>query len=283
MNCTVVACESSSYSRGLCRKHYAKERRNPGRYELLPKKTSPFCSRPCISCGRPTKPRVGGRGLCGTCYSDSRRSEKRYEIVCAGCGKPASVARNQQRYCSYACAMAAQRGRPSPLRGRPGQRRKSRELVLYTGPKSERKPRPNINPIPAPPGRRFKSVKCRQCGIMFVTLYTEVTCSEECRRSHVRTNRQLHKDSYRAKKRGAYVKPVNRKRVFELDGYKCHLCGKKTDPTKKAPHPRSPTVDHVFPLNRDGTHEPLNCRTACFQCNSKKGDRGGGEQLVLIA
>ncbi|MEU2106485.1 HNH endonuclease signature motif containing protein [Nocardia sp. NPDC019255] len=71
--------------------------------------------------------------------------------------------------------------------------------------------------------------------------------------------------------------------MFESDGYRCHLCRRKTDPTKVAPHPRSPTIDHVIPLSKGGTHEPSNCRTACFHCNATKGDRGGGEQLLLIA
>lgn len=66
-------------------------------------------------------------------------------------------------------------------------------------------------------------------------------------------------------------------------GYKKGCRGGKTDPTKAAPHPNSPTIDHVIPLAQGGTHEPPNCRTACFQCNSHKGDRGGGEQMLLVA
>lgn len=30
------------------------------------------------------------------------------------------------------------------------------------------------------------------------------------------------------------------------------------------------------------THEPANCATAHYQCNSAKGDRDAGEQLALI-
>lgn len=89
---------------------------------------------------------------------------------------------------------------------------------------------------------------------------------------------------YRRKARviGAFVEEVPPYKVFEADGYRCHLCGKKTDPTKSVPHLRAPTIDHVVPLSKGGLHERANCRTACFSCNSAKQDRGGGEQFALV-
>lgn len=86
----------------------------------------------------------------------------------------------------------------------------------------------------------------------------------------------------RSRLKEAFRDTVDRQAVFEADGYRCHLCGKKTNPRKKAPHPKAPTVDHIVPVSVGGTHEPANCRTACFLCNSKKGNRGGGEQLLLM-
>lgn len=71
--------------------------------------------------------------------------------------------------------------------------------------------------------------------------------------------------------------------MYIRDGYRCHLCNRKTDPTKRVPHPRAPTLDHVIPLSCGGTHEPLNCRTACYICNTRKGAGGGGEQFILFA
>lgn len=79
----------------------------------------------------------------------------------------------------------------------------------------------------------------------------------------------------------AFVEDVNRVEVFMADGWRCHLCGKLTDKTKSYPHPKSPTIDHVIPINRGGLHERSNCRTACARCNSAKQDRGGGEQFAF--
>jgi 5-methylcytosine-specific restriction endonuclease McrA len=82
------------------------------------------------------------------------------------------------------------------------------------------------------------------------------------------------------------VAPINRRRIYERDGYVCHICKRKTDPTKRVPHPMAPTIDHVIPLNAGvnagGTHEPANAACAHFICNSRKGDRAMADQLALF-
>lgn len=110
-----------------------------------------------------------------------------------------------------------------------------------------------------------------------------MTCSPECHKAYLRQERHRHKAKRRAVKRDAYIADVYRHKVFTADGYRCHICRRKTDPNKQVPHPKAPTLDHVVPLAQGGTHEPSNCRTACFLCNSLKGDRGGGEQMLLLA
>jgi hypothetical protein len=82
---------------------------------------------------------------------------------------------------------------------------------------------------------------------------------------------------------GAFVEDVDRTAVFLADGYRCHLCGKMTDKSKGSKHPLAPTIDHVIPLSVGGKHERSNCRTAHFSCNSAKRNRGGGEQMLLLA
>lgn len=92
------------------------------------------------------------------------------------------------------------------------------------------------------------------------------------------TRHQRRRDRLKA----AFVETVDPLKVFAADNYRCHLCHRKTLRTKKVPHPRAPTVDHIVPLAKGGTHEPRNCRTACYRCNVVKCDGGGGEQLLLI-
>jgi 5-methylcytosine-specific restriction endonuclease McrA len=138
---------------------------------------------------------------------------------------------------------------------------------------------------PAPPAAGtalWTSGRCRTCGDWFVSQYLDVTCSPQCQKAKVRKVRAVVRDRRRARKRDAYVADVVRLDVFKADGYRCHLCKRLCDPWRKVPDPRAPTIDHIVPLAQGGTHEPLNCRTACYACNCRKGDRGGGEQLLLL-
>lgn len=77
----------------------------------------------------------------------------------------------------------------------------------------------------------------------------------------------------RARKLDAYVAPVDHKAIYKRDDYTCQLCGKKVEMGKEFPHPMSPSIDHILPLSKGGTHEPDNCQLAHLRCNTKKGNR----------
>lgn len=125
----------------------------------------------------------------------------------------------------------------------------------------------------------FDRWTCRRCAVECSRPATKgqrpAYCSVQCQRAD-------GKDRHLVAKMGAFVEDVNRIDVFVADGYRCHLCNEMTDPRETVPHPRAPTVDHLIPLSKGGTHERANCRTACFSCNSAKQDRGGGEQFALV-
>jgi len=60
----------------------------------------------------------------------------------------------------------------------------------------------------------------------------------------------------------------NRKQLeakFSLYGNRCAYCGSA----------EKITIDHVIPLNRNGTHFPANLVPCCQKCNSAKRDRKG--------
>lgn len=134
---------------------------------------------------------------------------------------------------------------------------------------------------------RFVSGQCVECGewfigdrLQFFGGYGKQHCSTECQARRARRNT---KENRRARKRDAYVADVVRRKVYQSDDWRCHICGKKVKRRAKVPDPMAPTIDHVIPLADGGTHEPANCRTAHFICNSLKGARGGGEQMLLLA
>ena len=224
-----------------------------------------------ITCTRPAtrgqKPRW--------CSTECRLKGGYQKNLCADCSKPGI--RNGSIRCSECATLkAAQRGRETAQASRIAARRTAAQRRLDK----------------AAQGTAARSIKvsahCIICTTNYVTIWygnhaTTRTCSDTCAKERLREERRQNKDRRRARKKNAFVANVYRKKVFEADGYRCHLCNKKTDPTKPAPHPKAPTVDHIIPLAAGGTHEPSNCRTACFLCNSRKGDRGGGEQFALVA
>ena len=69
--------------------------------------------------------------------------------------------------------------------------------------------------------------------------------------------------------------------VFARDGFKCQICNKKLAMDQKAPHPDSPSIDHIIPLAKGGTHTWVNVQAAHFLCNSKKSHQGNAQMRLF--
>lgn len=293
MKCIIDDCEKSAVCRGMCKRHYDQELRTRPpirvlRYTILCqhcgrtvqtyRSDQQYCDRTCFAKARVIQDRepcavdecVQPAVSLGLCNKHYYHASKPQTLICKQCGTTYRGHPGQQ-YCTLSCANT----------GRTPWNKKSTSLVSYTGPAYQRAPRPNINPIRIT-SRTFRAGRCRQCGSTFVSLNLDMTCSPACWEQDQQEQKRIHKDRRRARKKQAYVADVWRTRVFEADSYRCHMCNRKTNPNKATPHPLAPTIDHLIPLARGGTHEPANCRTACFECNCLKGDRGGGEQLAIF-
>lgn len=75
----------------------------------------------------------------------------------------------------------------------------------------------------------------------------------------------------RALKHKAFVATVNSTSIFERDNWTCQICGRKVDKDVHHNHWDYPTIDHIIPLVRGGTHEPSNVQCAHMGCNNQKG------------
>lgn len=54
----------------------------------------------------------------------------------------------------------------------------------------------------------------------------------------------------------------------------CGICGKPIDKSFKAPHPLSPVVDHMVPINKGGHPSSIeNLQLAHWTCNRQKSDK----------
>lgn len=107
---------------------------------------------------------------------------------------------------------------------------------------------------------------CRICGTKFPTLDKTAFCSEQCRldSKHARGHRM------RALIRGISAEKFSRTEIFERDGWRCQVCGKKVRRDVNSKHPLYPSLDHITPLAKGGTHTRVNVQCVHLSCNFTK-------------
>ena len=218
-----------------------------------------YCSRSCLfKAGSMRVPIERKRE-----YRRRHEAKRTYRKTCRTCGIEFRASLNKQKHC-YTCR---------PKRAGNNMRR---QVVLYQGP-------PFTPPIFHARGTcEWTAGSCRVCGTAFVSQYREITCSEECTGAYHKNRSREKCARRRALKRTALVEKISPALVFERDGWKCHICKQRIRRTYEYPHPKSATLDHIIPLSLGGTHEYANVAAAHFICNSRKSNRGYGDQLALL-
>ena len=65
----------------------------------------------------------------------------------------------------------------------------------------------------------------------------------------------------------------NKKKIFKTQNV-CGICGKPVDMKLKHPHPMSPVIDHIIPINKGGHPSDIkNLQLAHWTCNRQKSDK----------
>lgn len=243
-----------------------------------PRIGAPHPERPCESCGTAFSPRyVNGKYCSRDCHAARPRGSGK---VCEVCGETYVASYYRQRTCGRVCGAVLNHEERPPQEAKPATSK-----VVWHRCKGCAKPytsRGGRSCDCMNPKCRVFITDCRVCGSVFVSQFTIATCSSDCARVKLKRDRRNGKDKRRALERKAHRQDVDRLAIWERDGYRCKLCGKALRMTAAVPHPLAPTIDHILPLARGGTHEPKNVQAAHFRCNSVKSDGGGNEQLLLI-
>lgn len=190
----------------------------------------------CKACGGPIKrPRAGkvGRFCSARCRRDGAAVR-----ICGHCGKRFG-SYTPQTNCSLSCAQKARNKR-----------------------------------------RGYRPAQCRVCGSSFrVTKSNKHFCSWACVAKHSghrqstpaqREYWRRQKQRRKARKMLVIQQPYTEQEIFERDRWKCGICGKRVSAKKVAPHPKSPTIDHVIPLTKGGADAPYNVQCGHYQCNVVK-------------
>lgn len=151
-----------------------------------------------------------------------------------------------------------------------------------------RRAQPKAPPVPRPPKA------CRACGALFDPAGRQrVFCGRECCVSWWKAHaadkyrgRYRERRKYQSKARhfGVEAEVVDRRKVFERDGWKCQVCGCKTPKRLRGTtDPRAPELDHRIPMSRGGPHTYENVQCCCRSCNSAKGSTRVVGQMPLFA
>lgn len=248
------------------------------------KPSAVYCSRGCKKAASLDRKRETG----WTKPSGTRPWEDR---PCRQCGEPYRVRKDNTRvFCSDGCkeAWRLKAYEPRPVSYRITHRRSCADCGARFSPPagsaycSERCRSRAINKA-ATVHKRSPRL-CKGCGETFAPPYGRsqaLYCTEACAK---RTVRRISKASRRARLREATVEPVDPIRVFERDGWRCHLCGGLTMKAKRgSPHPKAPELDHIVPLAKGGEHSYRNTACAHRACNIAKSDSIVGQPSLLAA
>lgn len=267
--CSALECEKSVVARGLCDKHYRQAKRRGTLDDHAKLSREPFV--PCSVDG--CEQEFLARGWCGTHYrrwqrTGSLETTRFNKQICSveGC---ANLAKSRG-WCNTHYARWRHHGDVGPS-----------EIKTFKAPTVDGK-RPcgdcglwlpldsyNMNGHKTGP----KSM-CRDCERIRNVAWREAngTYWQEWQKD----NAQLVRDASnrrRAAKFSREHEKIDRDVVFERDAYECKLCYKPLDMEAKFPHPLSPTLDHIIPINKGGHHLYVNLQAAHFRCNTAKGDR----------
>lgn len=237
---------SAKYCGDKCRNEAREKRRAPHPRT----RTRPWENRPCRRCGVEFYIRKDNdRVFCGdVCKAAARadvfgQAKVRYKIVhrrsCLDCGVRFSPPAGA-KYCSPRCGTRA---------------------INKANTAHKRAARP-----------------CKGCSSVFAPPYGRsqaLYCSNRCA---TRAVKRVARSKERARLRNASIESVDPRRVFDRDGWRCHLCSRRTPERLRGSYdPRAPELDHIVPLSKGGEHSYRNTACACRHCNGLKSDGVAGQ------
>lgn len=254
--CSIADCPRKFYAKNLCKPHY-----NQGLSTTAKQCGSEGCMRGAVT-----------HGLCKSHYSKSTRNTKTSQ--CAACSTtfttPATFIGRPPSTCSDMCRSFVEHGHWPTCA----------VTIGYQLPQCEL---PSSHPARQhqPPPRTFVAGQCAECGDYFtVESWTGEAryCSTTCTR---RFSSRLTRAARRARKNSTSIdRGLTWQAVAARDGSDCYLCNQPTDTADYSIHatgticvgPMYPSLDHVVPLARGGSHTFGNAKLAHMHCNSLKSD-----------
>jgi hypothetical protein len=240
----------------------------------------------CADCGSPI---WVGSVRCGPCSRTHngalRRAASRSTFVCETCFRPSYRGLGgmhlsggyKNRWCSMACRVIA----ATRLRDEIESLRKIRRNNLAQSP-----PRGWLEAYREKNAHIWAAPRtCALCASTFVKPWgksaSRIYCSDGCRQEAALSAKRAAKAKRRALTARCVAESIDPMRVFERDGWRCHLCGRPTPARLRGTNDdRAPELDHLLPLAIGGAHTWANVACSCRACNGAKGARPLGQLMI---
>lgn len=129
--------------------------------------------------------------------------------------------------------------------------------------------------------KKIYSKECIQCGNGFDTQHNgTLYCSDRCS-NRFHSKRSINKRYKLAKQNGEIDWSISLEKLIRKENNRCYLCGEDCnsndyiilDNGTIVTGKTYPSIEHVVPISKGGTHTWDNVRLAHRYCNSKKGNK----------
>lgn len=191
--------------------------------------------------------------------------------VCKKCGKNFHVKKNRKKgkgsntYCSWNCYL-------EDIRVKKETKVPKKALIVICPTCGKEFKRINGNhKYCSIECRKFKTEKeCKYCGEKFKPLNARnVFCSDECNKKYNNRVKPI-KRKRKLKENGKVDYSISLVKLIKRDKGICHLCHKKVNQKAHFNSDDYPSIDHVIPVSKGGTHTWDNVLLAHRGCNSKR-------------
>lgn len=199
----------------------------------------------CLNCNAELKDRTKKY-----CSEECKIKHKEKEYTCKCCSETFKSTR-EKKYCSKECQLEANKKQ---------MRERKKKLFI-----------PELK-------------KCKYCNNEFITQFkkSKTYCSDECKRKMNNLLSKLHdgKRAERIQRNGKIHNDITLKKLYKKHNGLCSICGEKCDYEDYSiskegyfiANSNYPSIDHIIPIAKGGTHTWNNVQLAHRICNSIKND-----------
>lgn len=132
------------------------------------------------------------------------------------------------------------------------------------------------------PKRKTYTKQCDYCNEEFeTTSKINSFCTKEHRNKYGKVSgwQKHNKRMIAARKNGQFDADIDIYKLIERDGGQCYLCGDVVLFELHYNDAKYPTIEHVIPIAKGGTHSWDNVKVACRDCNNRKSTMTDEEYL----